>query len=100
MMNELLVTNCAAASMCGRSKRSWTRDLACGRIGPEPVRFFGSNSLLWRRSDLEAWVASPKPGGELRTRKEWKLFVKPQSVPKKSPTGLTSTPAGPKLAKL
>ena len=90
-MTELLVNNRVAASTCGRALRSWTRDLAAGRIGPEPVRFPGSNALMWRSADLDMWIANAKPGGELRTRKEWRAFVKSESVPPKSPAGLTST---------
>ncbi len=99
-MNELLVNNRVAASTCGRALRSWTRDLAAGRIGPEPVRFSGSNSLMWRPADLEMWTSNPKPGGELRTRKEWKLFIKNEGVSCKTQAGLTSAAGSPKIAAL
>lgn len=75
-MTPALLQNRAAAEYVARGLRTWIRDLAASRVGPEPVRFAASNMDLWRRTDLDDWLTNAKAGGELRTRSEWRAFRK------------------------
>ena len=59
----LLVDATTAAALCGKHLRTWRAWQAAGRI-PGPIRI--GRSLMWRFSELEAWVAA---GGPLR--KDW-----------------------------
>ncbi len=54
----LLVPAEQAGRLCGRSKASWWRDHAAGRV-PAPVKL--GNSTLWRVDELRAWVAAGCP---------------------------------------
>ena len=62
----LLLTARQAASMCGKSPRTWRMWDAAGRI-PQPVRI--GRSTLWRLDELRAWAAAGCP-----RRKEWELM--------------------------
>jgi predicted DNA-binding transcriptional regulator AlpA len=59
----LLVTAKQAASMCGKSLRTWRTWDAAGLI-PRPVRI--GRSTLWRVDELREWVAAGCP-----CRQEW-----------------------------
>jgi predicted DNA-binding transcriptional regulator AlpA len=59
----LLVTANQAASMCGRSVRTWRAWDSSGRI-PSPIRI--GSSTLWRAAELQAWVEAGCP-----SREEW-----------------------------
>jgi len=59
----LLVTAKQAASMCGKSLRTWRSWDAAGWI-PRPVRI--GRSTLWRADELREWVAAGCP-----RRDEW-----------------------------
>src|SRR5262245_53002774 len=67
--DALLVGQNDAASMCGLSLASWCRLKSAGKIGPKPIRLGGR--LLWRRADLERWVASRLPDGRLPDAEQW-----------------------------
>ena len=54
----LLVDATAAAALCGKHLRTWRAWQAAGRI-PRPIRI--GRSLMWRFSELEAWVAAGCP---------------------------------------
>lgn len=43
-----------------------------GVFGPADVRVGGS--LRWRRAEVLAWIAHPRPDGELMDRETWKAF--------------------------
>lgn len=62
-LEPLLLGAGQAGLLCGRSEASWWRDHAAGRV-PRPVKLGGRT--LWRRAELEAWVAAGCP-----PRKEW-----------------------------
>ncbi len=62
----LLVPADVAGPMCGRSKASWWRDHAAGRI-PAPVKLGGST--LWSIEELRRWVAHACP-----SRKTWEAL--------------------------
>jgi predicted DNA-binding transcriptional regulator AlpA len=59
----LLLTARQAASMCGKSLRTWRTWDAAGWI-PRPVRI--GRSTLWRADELREWVAAGCP-----RRAEW-----------------------------
>jgi predicted DNA-binding transcriptional regulator AlpA len=61
--DTLLVTAKQAASMCGKSLRTWRTWDAAGWI-PRPVRI--GRSTLWRADELREWVAAGCP-----RRAEW-----------------------------
>ena len=61
--SQLLHTARQAASLCGRSLRTWRTWDSLGLI-PKPVRI-GRNTL-WAARDLREWVAAGCP-----TRTEW-----------------------------
>jgi predicted DNA-binding transcriptional regulator AlpA len=50
----LLVDAKIAATLCGCSVSFWRQQDSAGRV-PAPVRL--SRKILWRRADLERWVA-------------------------------------------
>jgi predicted DNA-binding transcriptional regulator AlpA len=60
----ILVDTRQAVALCGSSLATWHRLRAAGKIGPEPVRLGGR--VLWRRTELEAWIEAGCP-----PRKEW-----------------------------
>jgi predicted DNA-binding transcriptional regulator AlpA len=62
-LSELLVTARRAATMCGKSLRTWRTWDSAGLI-PQPVRI--GRSTLWRFAELKAWVAAGCP-----RRAEW-----------------------------
>jgi predicted DNA-binding transcriptional regulator AlpA len=62
----LLVNADIAGPLCGRSSTSWWRDHAAGRV-PRPVKLGGAT--LWRRLELESWVATGCP-----SRREWEAM--------------------------
>lgn len=59
----LLLTAVEAATLCGRSLRTWHSWNAAGLI-PKPIHI--GRSTLWRTDELRAWVAVGCP-----SRKEW-----------------------------
>jgi predicted DNA-binding transcriptional regulator AlpA len=59
----LLLTARQAASMCGKSLRTWRTWDALGLV-PRPVRI--GRSTLWRADELRDWVAAGCP-----RRQEW-----------------------------
>src|SRR5262249_19529502 len=61
----LLLTARQAASMCGKSLRTWRTWDAAGWV-PRPVRI--GRSTLWRAEELRAWVAAGCP-----RRAEWEV---------------------------
>ena len=61
--STLLVNAKTAASMCGKSLRTWRTWDAAGWI-PRPVRI--GRSTLWRIDELRDWVAAGCP-----RRQEW-----------------------------
>jgi predicted DNA-binding transcriptional regulator AlpA len=61
--NPLLVTARQAASMCGKSLRTWRTWDSAGWI-PRPVRI--GRSTLWRADEMRDWVAAGCP-----RRAEW-----------------------------
>jgi predicted DNA-binding transcriptional regulator AlpA len=61
--DALLVTAKQAASICGKSLRTWRTWDAAGWI-PRPVRI--GRSTLWRLDELREWVAAGCP-----RRTEW-----------------------------
>jgi predicted DNA-binding transcriptional regulator AlpA len=61
--SPLLLTARQAASMCGKSLRTWRTWDAAGWI-PRPVRI--GRSTLWRADELREWVAAGCP-----RREEW-----------------------------
>jgi predicted DNA-binding transcriptional regulator AlpA len=61
--DALLVTAKQAASMCGKSLRTWRTWDSAGWI-PRPVRI--GRSTLWRADELRDWVAAGCP-----RRTEW-----------------------------
>jgi predicted DNA-binding transcriptional regulator AlpA len=61
--DALLLTARQAASMCGKSLRTWRTWDAAGWI-PRPVRI--GRSTLWRADELRDWVAAGCP-----RRAEW-----------------------------
>jgi predicted DNA-binding transcriptional regulator AlpA len=65
--DPLLVDATTAAALCGKHLRTWRAWQAAGRI-PRPIRI--GRSLMWRFSELEAWVAAGCP-----PRKHWVLLV-------------------------
>jgi prophage regulatory protein len=62
-LSPLLLTARQAASMCGKSLRTWRTWDAAGWI-PRPVRI--GRSTLWRTDELRDWVAAGCP-----RRAEW-----------------------------
>jgi predicted DNA-binding transcriptional regulator AlpA len=56
--DPLLVDATTAAALCGKHLRTWRAWQAAGRI-PRPIRI--GRSLMWRFSELEAWVAAGCP---------------------------------------
>lgn len=62
-IDSLLASAEHSARMCGRSRASWWRDHAAGRV-PAPVKIGGAT--LWRVEELRAWIAAGCP-----TRKVW-----------------------------
>ncbi len=73
--DKLLLSASEAAKMCGVSGRTWWSYHAGGLI-PEPVRIRGRT--LWRKKELEAWVAAGCP-----PRDQWEAQNDAHSVPKK-----------------
>lgn len=63
--DALLLTAKQAASMCGKSLRTWRTWDAAGWI-PRPVRI--GRSTLWRADELREWVAAGCP-----RRAEWEV---------------------------
>lgn len=61
--SELLISARRAATMCGKSLRTWRTWDSAGLI-PQPVRI--GRSTLWRVDELKAWVAAGCP-----RRAEW-----------------------------
>jgi predicted DNA-binding transcriptional regulator AlpA len=61
--SPLLLTARQAASMCGKSLRTWRTWDAAGWI-PQPVRI--GRSTLWRADELREWVTAGCP-----RRAEW-----------------------------
>lgn len=59
----LMVSAKQAASICGKSLRTWRSWDSAGKI-PRPVRI--GRSTLWRLDELRAWVAAGCP-----QRAEW-----------------------------
>ena len=59
--NVLLLTARQAATMCGKSLRTWRSWDAAGWI-PRPVRI--GRSTLWRADELREWVAVGCPRRE------------------------------------
>ena len=64
----LLVSAKQAATMCGKSLRTWRTWDAAGWI-PQPVRI--GRSTLWRVDELREWVAADCP-----RRAEWEILTK------------------------
>lgn len=62
----VLVPGRVAATMCGKSLRTWRAWDAGGRI-PRPVRV--GRSTLWRVEELHAWIAAGCP-----TREHWEAI--------------------------
>ncbi|MHC4878266.1 MAG: helix-turn-helix transcriptional regulator, partial [Planctomycetota bacterium] len=60
-----LISARTAATMCGRSERTWRTWDSAGLI-PQPVRI-GRNTL-WRQTELQAWIAADCP-----RREDWEL---------------------------
>ena len=54
----LLVGRLQAALLCAVSPASWDRLTAAGKT-PKPIRLGGR--VVWRRSDLESWIAHGCP---------------------------------------
>jgi predicted DNA-binding transcriptional regulator AlpA len=59
----LLLNAKAAASLCGKSLRTWRTWDAAGLV-PRPIRI--GRSTLWRADELHAWIAASCP-----RRQEW-----------------------------
>jgi len=57
-MSALLVGAAEAAALCGVSRSTWWALHSSGRV-PLPVRLGGRT--LWRRAELEEWVAAGCP---------------------------------------
>jgi predicted DNA-binding transcriptional regulator AlpA len=68
----LLVTARRAASMCGKSLRTWRSWDAAGWI-PRPIRI--GHSVLWRAEELRLWVRAGCP-----RREEWESQNRKDSV--------------------
>jgi predicted DNA-binding transcriptional regulator AlpA len=66
----LLINAMTAATLCGRSLRTWRSWDASGRI-PESVRI--GRSILWRLDEIHAWVEAGCP-----MRKDWIFTPKTQ----------------------
>lgn len=64
----LLVTARTAASLCGKSLRTWRTWDAAGWV-PRPIRI--GRSTLWRADELQAWVAAGCP-----RREQWDALRK------------------------
>ena len=58
-----LVGRKACAAYCGVSVASWDRLTASGKT-PAPIRLAGR--VVWRRSDLDAWIAAGCPSRDDR----------------------------------
>ena len=54
----LLVGRIESARLCGVSPASWDRLVAAGKT-PRPLKLGGR--VVWRRTDLEAWIAHGCP---------------------------------------
>jgi predicted DNA-binding transcriptional regulator AlpA len=65
-IEPLLVGAETAGEICGRSKASWWRDSAAGRV-PAPIKLSGRT--LWRVAELREWVAAGCP-----TRAAWQAM--------------------------
>jgi DNA-directed RNA polymerase specialized sigma24 family protein/predicted DNA-binding transcriptional regulator AlpA len=63
--SPLLISARHAASMCGRSERTWRTWDSAGLI-PQPVRI--GRSTLWRQTELQAWIAAGCP-----CREDWEV---------------------------
>jgi predicted DNA-binding transcriptional regulator AlpA len=66
----LLIDAMTAATLCGRSLRTWRSWNASGRI-PESIRI--GRSIMWRLDEIQAWVEAGCP-----TRKDWTFTAKTQ----------------------
>ena len=60
-----LISARMAATMCGRSERTWRSWDSAGLI-PQPVRI--GRSTLWRQTELQAWIAAGCP-----RREDWEI---------------------------
>jgi DNA-directed RNA polymerase specialized sigma24 family protein len=63
--SPLLINARDAASMCGRSERTWRTWDSAGWI-PQPVRI--GRSTMWRRDELHAWITAGCP-----RRDDWEI---------------------------
>ena len=61
MTDRLLIGAADAATMCGVSRSTWWALHSSGRV-PLPVRL--GRRTLWRRGELEAWIAAGCPARE------------------------------------
>lgn len=62
--DKLLLSAAEAANLCGIGRSLFYSLHSSGELGPEPIRL--SSRVLWRRSDLEAWIK-----GGCKSRSEW-----------------------------
>jgi len=68
MSHDSLLLRCGeAARLCAVSKVSWHRWDSAGRI-PQGLKIGGAK--VWRRAELEAWIAAGCPN-----REKWLLIV-------------------------
>lgn len=63
--SPLLISAGDAASMCGRSERTWRAWDSAGWI-PQPVRI--GRSTMWRRDELQEWITAGCP-----RRDDWEI---------------------------
>jgi len=71
-VDPLLLTVDEVATALGMSRSTFYRLLSSGKIGPSPVQLSGKS--LFRRRELEEWVAADCP-----TRDRWQSLRKLQT---------------------
>jgi excisionase family DNA binding protein len=57
----LLIPDIAAAALTGVSRAHWHRLRAAGKL-PAPIRL--GRKVLWRRMEIEEWIAAGCPDGK------------------------------------
>jgi predicted DNA-binding transcriptional regulator AlpA len=65
------------ASMLLIGVSTFDRLRAAGDIGPSEIHVGGS--IRWHRAEVEAWLATPTPRGDLHTSRTWPTVWKQKS---------------------
>ena len=60
-ISSLLIPDTAAAALCGMSRSHWHTLAAAGKL-PESIRL--GRKRLWRRREIEEWIAAGCPDGK------------------------------------